>query len=312
MRGHESRLFGLCRRRLHARVQVDGQRRLRGRLRRPKRRRREQRERVRRTEPPTLSIDLQRPLRERDHLLAVQRGRLHRPLPRHHRRASARVRGMRGHESRLFGFPRLRLYARVQFDGERRLHTCLRRPRRRRGQLTSPRAIQPPVLATMMEAAHFRQRHDLAHAGRVDRSRLRRVLAQRQMSARPMVVGEVGLQDPVQVLLTEDNDVIEAFSTDRAHEAFGIWVLTSTSEIPRPRMTFHPFLAALQRIHFQHRTMSSSWLPPRSFRRPTRLPGRSSRDSWRLPQFHRDGSNQRQSLPGSWRSHLLGICRLGR
>jgi len=40
-----------------------------------------------------------------------------------------------------------------------------------------------------------------------------------------MVVGEVGLQDPVQVLLTEDNDVIEAFSMDGAHEAFGIWVL---------------------------------------------------------------------------------------
>ena len=40
-----------------------------------------------------------------------------------------------------------------------------------------------------------------------------------------MVIGEVGFQDPVQVLLTENNNVIEAISTDRAHEAFGIWVL---------------------------------------------------------------------------------------
>jgi hypothetical protein len=67
-----------------------------------------------------------------------------------------------------------------------------------------------------MEDAHFRQRHDLAHAGRVDRSRLRGVLAQGQMSARPMVVGKVGLQVSVQVLLTEDNDVIEALSPYRS------------------------------------------------------------------------------------------------
>jgi hypothetical protein len=29
----------------------------------------------------------------------------------------------------------------------------------------------------------------------------------------------------VEVALAEDDDVSEAFSTDRAHEAFGIWVL---------------------------------------------------------------------------------------
>jgi hypothetical protein len=34
--------------------------------------------------------------------------------------------------------------------------------------------------------------------------------------SRTVIVGEVGLQDPVQVLLTENDDVIEAFSTDGA------------------------------------------------------------------------------------------------
>src|ERR1019366_10022980 len=74
------------------------------------------------------------------------------------------------------------------------------------------RSSSSEAFVPVMEAAHFRQRHDLAHAGRVDRSRLRGVLAQGQMSARPMVVGKVGLQVSVQVLLTEDNDVIEALS----------------------------------------------------------------------------------------------------
>jgi len=65
-----------------------------------------------------------------------------------------------------------------------------------------------------METADLRQRYDLAHGGRLDGARLRRVLAQGQVRSRPVIVGEVGLQNPVQVLLAEDNDVIKTFSTD--------------------------------------------------------------------------------------------------
>jgi hypothetical protein len=71
------------------------------------------------------------------------------------------------------------------------------------------------AFVAVVKPADFRQRHDLARAGRVDRSQFRRVLAQRQMRSRPMVVDEVGFQDPVQVLLTEDDDVIEAVAADR-------------------------------------------------------------------------------------------------
>ena len=44
-----------------------------------------------------------------------------------------------------------------------------------------------------------------------------------------MAVGKVGLQDSVQVLLTEDNDVIEAFSPYRSHKPFGVEILPRRS-----------------------------------------------------------------------------------
>jgi len=80
-----------------------------------------------------------------------------------------------------------------------------------------------------METADLRQRYDLAYAGRLDGARCRRVLSQGRVRSRTATVGEVGLQDPVQVLLTEDNDVIEALSTDRADEAFGVGILPRRS-----------------------------------------------------------------------------------
>jgi hypothetical protein len=77
----------------------------------------------------------------------------------------------------------------------------------------------------MVQAADLGQFDDLAHGWRVDRSRLGRVFAQRQMGSRPMVVAEIGFQDPVQVLLAEDDDVVEAISPYGTHKPFGIWIL---------------------------------------------------------------------------------------
>lgn len=68
----------------------------------------------------------------------------------------------------------------------------------------------------MVETADLWQRYDLADGGRLDGARFRRVLPQGKVRSRTVIVGEVGLQDPVQVLLTENDDVIEAFSTDGA------------------------------------------------------------------------------------------------
>ena len=99
--------------------------------------------------------------------------------------------------------------------------------RLRGGTAQETRSSSREALVPVMEAADFRQRHDLAHAGRVDRSRLRRVLAERQMGSRPVVVREVRLQDAVEVLLTEDDDVSEALSPYRSHKPFGVGIRVS-------------------------------------------------------------------------------------
>jgi hypothetical protein len=52
----------------------------------------------------------------------------------------------------------------------------------------------------MVEPADLRQRYDLAHDGRLDGEWFRRVLPQEQVRSGTVTVGEVGLQDPVQVL----------------------------------------------------------------------------------------------------------------
>jgi len=77
-------------------------------------------------------------------------------------------------------------------------------------------------LVAMMETADRRERYDLAHGGRLDGSRFRRVLPQGQVRSRTVIVGEVGVQAPAQVPLAEHNDVIEALSPYRSHKPFGV------------------------------------------------------------------------------------------
>jgi hypothetical protein len=77
----------------------------------------------------------------------------------------------------------------------------------------------------MVETADLGQFHDVAHAWRVDGPWLGCVLPKREMRSGLVVVGEVGLEDPTEMLLAEDDDMVEAFSTYRTHKALGVWVL---------------------------------------------------------------------------------------
>ena len=53
----------------------------------------------------------------------------------------------------------------------------------------------------VVQATDFWALDSLAHTGWVDGSRIRRVFAKRKMGSRPVVIGEVSLQDPTEVLL---------------------------------------------------------------------------------------------------------------
>ncbi len=83
----------------------------------------------------------------------------------------------------------------------------------------------------MMETADFGKLDDLAHTGRLDGSRIRRVLAEREMSSRLVMVGEVPGQNPTEMLLTEDNYVIETLSAYGAHKAFSVGILPGASAV---------------------------------------------------------------------------------
>ena len=56
-----------------------------------------------------------------------------------------------------------------------------------------------------------------------------RILAQGQMGSQFVVIGGVGREDPAQVGLAEDDDVIEALPADRADQPLRMSVLQVTS-----------------------------------------------------------------------------------
>ena len=59
----------------------------------------------------------------------------------------------------------------------------------------------------------------------LDRPMVRRILAQGQTRSQFVVIDGVGGRDSPQVRLAKDNDVIEAFSADRADQSFRMPVL---------------------------------------------------------------------------------------
>ena len=81
------------------------------------------------------------------------------------------------------------------------------------------------TLVAMVEPADLRQFDDLAHARRLDRPWLGRILAQREMRARLVIVRKVSFQNSMEMALAEDDHVVETFSTYGAHQAFGIRIL---------------------------------------------------------------------------------------
>ena len=59
----------------------------------------------------------------------------------------------------------------------------------------------------------------------LDRPMARRILAQGQMRSQFVVVAGVGREDPSQMGLAEDNEVIEAFPADRTHQSLRMPIL---------------------------------------------------------------------------------------
>jgi hypothetical protein len=67
----------------------------------------------------------------------------------------------------------------------------------------------------MVQPADFGTRHDLPRCGELDRPEVGRVLVEREVCARLMVIGKVTGQDAVEVSLAENEPVIQALAPGR-------------------------------------------------------------------------------------------------
>jgi len=82
------------------------------------------------------------------------------------------------------------------------------------------RKLDPTIL--MMKSAEDRLRNKLTV--QLNRPIGRRILVQRQMCSAFVVIAGVGRKDPAQMGFTEDDDVIEAFTADRADQSLRMTV----------------------------------------------------------------------------------------
>ena len=77
----------------------------------------------------------------------------------------------------------------------------------------------------MVQAADLGERNDLSRAGWLDRAFVRAILVEGKVSPRSMVIVHIGCEDAAQMTLVEDDNVIEAFASDRADDALSIRIL---------------------------------------------------------------------------------------
>jgi len=76
-----------------------------------------------------------------------------------------------------------------------------------------------------MEAADLRKLHYLSELRRLYPPRDRSILVERQVSASPLVVFEIRLQDATQARFMQDDDVVQALAANRADQALDIGIL---------------------------------------------------------------------------------------
>jgi hypothetical protein len=63
------------------------------------------------------------------------------------------------------------------------------------------------------------------HTGSLNRARNRRILVQGSMRSDAIVIVGIGVQDPAQLRLAQDKDVVHTFTPDRSDQPFGKAVL---------------------------------------------------------------------------------------
>ncbi len=81
------------------------------------------------------------------------------------------------------------------------------------------------AFVAVMQPADGRQGDDTSRLDRRHGSRLRRVLLERQVRARAVVVVDVGAEQASHVSLVEHDDVVETLAANRADQTFHVRIL---------------------------------------------------------------------------------------
>ena len=84
----------------------------------------------------------------------------------------------------------------------------------------------------MMQATDFGNRHDRAHRRPLDGPDVRRILVEREVSSRAVIVREVAGQDAAEVPLAEHEDMVQTLAPDRTDEPFHEGVLPRAAGRP--------------------------------------------------------------------------------
>jgi len=81
-----------------------------------------------------------------------------------------------------------------------------------------------------MKPAYFGKRKDLSHLRRMRSPAIRRILPERKVASRTVVIIKIRNQMAPERNLIQDDDVVEAFSADRADQPFDVRPLPGRSE----------------------------------------------------------------------------------
>src|SRR6195256_6212468 len=65
--------------------------------------------------------------------------------------------------------------------------------------------------------------------GSLNRTRDRRILSQRPMRSNAVVIGRIVFQNPAQMFLAQDNDVVQTLAPERSDQPFGKAILSRRS-----------------------------------------------------------------------------------
>ena len=77
----------------------------------------------------------------------------------------------------------------------------------------------------MMQATDFGNLHDSARVGEFDWPDIRRILVEREMRARPVIVGEVTDKDAAEMPFAQDQNVVQTLAADGTDKPFREGVL---------------------------------------------------------------------------------------